>query len=147
MKGQSYFQINASEPIVSTSIYIQHLERWDDVFPSDQILVIDGRNLKDKPWRVFDQVQDFLGLERQISKDSFVYEDEKGFYCFKKVAKNAEVYETKCLDNSKGRDHPQISERTLETLGEFFRVYNSKFAERTGIVFWDKAGCDCNPIE
>lgn len=42
--------------------YAEHLERWLEVFPRDQLLVLRSEDLFAEPERVFRRVTDFLGL-------------------------------------------------------------------------------------
>ncbi len=56
------------------------MSRWLSYFPLDKkLLILDGDNFKVNPWEELEQAQDFLGLRREITKDSFVYSDEKDF--------------------------------------------------------------------
>ena len=45
---------------------------------------MDGANLIARPWEEIEQIQDFLGLPREITRESFVQPKfKKGYYCLK----------------------------------------------------------------
>ena len=45
---------------------MRHLDRWLDYFQMSQILVVDGENIKVKPWEEMERVETFLGLSHKV---------------------------------------------------------------------------------
>ena len=68
--------------IVIPSLYSNHIDQWLDTFGS-QLLIINGDNLNKKPWEEIQKLQEFLGLEVEITRDDFYFCEIKGFYCHK----------------------------------------------------------------
>jgi len=46
-----------------------------------------------------------------------------------------DVATPRCLGKTKGRTHPTIDDRVLQRLREFYRPFNVKFYQMTGIDF------------
>lgn len=91
-----------------------------------------GERLISDPVAEIGRVQDFLGLKRVINEKYFYFNSTKGFPCLLK----SETRSTpRCLGKTKGRNHPHINENAIERLREFYRPYNAKFYELTGINF------------
>ncbi len=64
--------------------YANFMPAWLAYFKLGETMeIIDGENLIKHPWQELERIQDFLGLEREITRDSFVFNQEKGFYCMK----------------------------------------------------------------
>ncbi len=63
--------------------------------------IVDGDNLIEHPWQELERIQDFLGLEREITKESFTFNKEKGFYCIKPKKDQARNHKYKLLIMSK----------------------------------------------
>ena len=72
------------------------------------------------------QVEDFLGLEHQITRDRFTLNRTRGFFCFRSADTEH------CLAEGKGRPHPDIDPYTLKKLIEFFTPFNEKLFDRVG---------------
>ncbi|KAI6656328.1 Heparan sulfate glucosamine 3-O-sulfotransferase 3B1-like [Oopsacas minuta] len=104
------------------SCYATHLRHWLDIFPSNQILIVDGDRLKVAPWVEMDRIQRFLGVKQIISKHHFELEPNRGFYCWR-VSSPSPV----CLGSKKGRTHPVLSQTELELLRRRFSLCNSQF--------------------
>jgi heparan sulfate N-deacetylase/N-sulfotransferase NDST2 len=63
---------------INPGLYDQHLERWLSFFPPQQLLILDGEELKSDPMSVLDQVQDFLNVEKIDYADLIKYDPRKG---------------------------------------------------------------------
>ncbi|XP_046566832.1 heparan sulfate glucosamine 3-O-sulfotransferase 1-like [Haliotis rubra] len=115
-------EINKSYIAVKRSIYHRHLLKWLHFFPLKQIHIIDGDNLRVRPWAEIHKVESYLGLEHKIGKNRFVFNTTRGVFCTL-----TEEGEERCLAHGKGRKHPNISEVVMHKLRAFFRPYNEKF--------------------
>ncbi|KAL0203953.1 hypothetical protein M9458_001971, partial [Cirrhinus mrigala] len=43
-------------------LYATHLERWLTYYPPNQLMIIDGQQLRNDPAKVMDELQKFLGV-------------------------------------------------------------------------------------
>lgn len=123
-------KVNVNYKPIDRSVYHQHMKHWLKYFPLEQILVLDGKNLIKNPFRVIQTVESYLGLEHKISKDSFVFDRTKGFFCIKN-----ETTGHKCLNKNKGRKHPKIDPVVIEKLRNYFKPNNAIFFEQVGQTF------------
>jgi len=102
-------------------------------FDKNQLLLIDGQELKDTPWISVNRVERFLGLTEVVSERNFIFNPAKGFYCIR-LPDNT----PKCLSSSKGRSHIQVSDVTRAKLKRLFQPFNQKFYTLVGRNFhWD----------
>ncbi|XP_056153299.1 heparan sulfate glucosamine 3-O-sulfotransferase 6-like [Lampris incognitus] len=133
---------NASTGLIDTSwsavrigIYAKHLENWLRYFPLSSFLFVSGERLVTDPAGEMGRVQDFLGLKCVVTDKHFYFNQTKGFPCLKKPEGSSRP---RCLGKSKGRPHPQISSEVLLRLRDFYRPFNLKFYQMTGLDFgWD----------
>ena len=115
---------------IGIGVYLKHLDHWLETFPSEQIHIVDGKNLVDQPWEELAKIESFLGLRPEISKkEEFYLNEAKGFYCF---SKTRELWYQGCMSNMKGKKHPKIDEETRRTLQDFFAPFNEKLFKRIG---------------
>lgn len=106
---------------VIRSIYYRYMLNWLTYFSPSQIHVADGNNLIVEPQDELSKVQDFLGLERLITKDSFVYNSTKGYYCLWTHSS------TQCLAPCKGHKNHSVSPELVNKLNLYFKPYNELF--------------------
>lgn len=104
------------------SCYARHLAHWLAVFPPNQILVVDGDQLRVAPWKEIARVQRFLGVKQLISERHFVKNPANGFYCWR-----LDGEQLKCLGDTKGRPHPELSAPEMELLKRHFTACNAQF--------------------
>ncbi|XP_059139896.1 heparan sulfate glucosamine 3-O-sulfotransferase 1-like [Physella acuta] len=131
-------EVNKSYAPIKRSLYSCHLERWLTYFRLSQILVVDGENLKVKPWEETQKVETFLHLQHQVKRDQFVYNQTKRFFCIKgesKLGHDLHLTSPRCLADSKGRQHPKLRHGTRKILRNFFQPFNSRFFSRIGRKF------------
>lgn len=127
--------VDTSWGAIRIGVYAKHLERWLKYFPLEQLHFVNGEKLISEPSEELSRVQDFLGLKRVINDKHFYWNSTKGFPCLKKPEGSGNPH---CLGKSKGRAHPQVSSRVIKRLQDFFRPFNAKFYQMTGIDFgWD----------
>ncbi|XP_001603753.1 heparan sulfate glucosamine 3-O-sulfotransferase 6 [Nasonia vitripennis] len=113
-------------------VYAKHLERWLNYFPLSQLLFVSGERLIADPALEIRRVQDFLGLKRLISEKHFYFNATKGFPCLLKSEERATPH---CLGKNKGRSHPFIEPTAIQRLRDFYRPFNRRFYQLTGIDF------------
>ncbi|XP_034119402.1 heparan sulfate glucosamine 3-O-sulfotransferase 6 [Drosophila albomicans] len=128
----SYAVVDTNWGPVKIGVYARYLERWLHFFPLSQLLFISGERLIMDPAYEIGRVQDFLGLKRVVTEKHFYFNATKGFPClFKSEARST----PHCLGKTKGRNHPHIDANAIERLREFYRPFNNKFYQLTGINF------------
>ena len=99
-------------------MYYENLKVWRKYFPWSQIKIVDGKAFKKNPVPILNDIEDFLNVPNYIKQD-FFKRGTKGFFCLKK--KNG------CMDSSKGRTHPKVSDTTIKVLQEFYHPQNIMF--------------------
>ena len=110
------------------SMMYQHMA---EVFPKENILIVNGETLIEDPLQEIKNVEKFLRIPSFFSKDHFVYPEEKaGFPCFKL----GDEAEADCMGKGKGRTHPPLDEETKDFLRKRFRPMLDVFKKQTGIV-------------
>ncbi|XP_030382074.1 heparan sulfate glucosamine 3-O-sulfotransferase 6 [Scaptodrosophila lebanonensis] len=128
----SYSVVDTNWGPIKIGVYARYLERWLLYFPLSQLLFISGERLIIDPAYEIGRVQDFLGLKRVVTEKHFYFNATKGFPClFKSEARST----PHCLGKTKGRNHPHIDTNAIERLREFYRPFNNKFYQLTGINF------------
>lgn len=111
--------------------YALHFARWLEYFPREQILILSGEKLISNPFSEVKKLEMFLGLEPVITEDHFVYNETKGFMCYKSFDKR----KTECLHQAKGRDHPDVNPVALQKLRDFYKPHIQEFYELAGTNF------------
>ncbi|XP_065364581.1 heparan sulfate glucosamine 3-O-sulfotransferase 6 [Calliphora vicina] len=128
----SYAVVDTNWGPVKIGVYARYLEKWLQFFQLSQLLFISGERLIMDPAYEIGRVQDFLGLKRVVTEKHFYFNATKGFPClFKSEARST----PHCLGKTKGRNHPHIETVAIERLRDFYRPFNNKFYEMTGINF------------
>ncbi|XP_033250842.1 uncharacterized protein LOC117189874 isoform X1 [Drosophila miranda] len=74
--------IEAYRPL-SISMYHVHLHRWLEVFPREQLLVVNGDRLIEDPVSQLRRIEVFLGIEHRVKSEHFYFNETKGFYCLR----------------------------------------------------------------
>lgn len=121
-------QLNESYPGVKTSMYNEHMKKWD-IFGPKQLFIANGTELKYTPWKTIQKLETFLGLEKKINENDFI-KGERGYYC---INNNGEP---RCLAKSKGRKHVFVSEKTKSKLRQLYTPYNQQFYQNSRVQ-WD----------
>ncbi|KAL1489164.1 hypothetical protein ABEB36_014103 [Hypothenemus hampei] len=117
---------------IKLGLYYKYLSRWLKFFPFSQLLFISGERLILDPAVELKRVQDFLGLKRVVTEKHFYFNATKGFPCLFKSEGHSAPH---CLGKTKGRNHPFIDPRVLQRLRDFYRPFNLRFYQMTGINF------------
>ena len=113
--------INKNYQPLQDSAYVVPLKFWQNVFPKEQLHIVDGDQLLVNPLPELKLLESFLGIEHKITKDMIYFDEEKGFLC---MIKNGEKF---CLSNEKGHEQPDVDERVSEKLRHFFKPLNERF--------------------
>jgi len=118
------------ELVLSDGFYSIFYTYWLRFFNKDQILVVDGSRISSNPAVELVRIQQFLGLDIEIDAANFVYNEERGFFCFRQTKQSS------CLGAGKGRSHGLNFEPDLnERLHEFFRFFDGHFSRLVGMEF------------
>uniref|UniRef100_A0A2K6R400 [heparan sulfate]-glucosamine N-sulfotransferase n=1 Tax=Rhinopithecus roxellana TaxID=61622 RepID=A0A2K6R400_RHIRO len=84
--------------------YSTHLQRWLTYYPSGQLLIVDGQELRTNPAASMESIQKFLGITPFLNYTRTLrFDDDKGFWC-----QGLEGGKTRCLGRSKGRRYPDM---------------------------------------
>lgn len=132
-EGSPGTMVDPSWGPIRIGLYARHLERWMAEFPIGQMHFVSGENLVQNPADEMGKVERFLGLSRRIGNTDFQLNTTKGFPCIRQV--EGRSTRTRCLGKTKGRAHPKIEPAALKRLAEYFRPFNQKFYELSGIDF------------
>ena len=124
--------IDKSYNPIRRSIYYRYMKQWLEVFPREQVHIVNGERLIKHPLSELRKIETFLGLEHKITEENFYFNETRGFYCLRNETGQ------KCLSKSKGREHPKIDPVILSKLRAFFRPYNYRFYRLVGHDYgWD----------
>uniref|UniRef100_A0A915IYB4 Sulfotransferase domain-containing protein n=1 Tax=Romanomermis culicivorax TaxID=13658 RepID=A0A915IYB4_ROMCU len=121
-KTKIYKEIKTFYKPLRNSMYAEHLKKWIELFPLKKNLhIVDGDRFVSDPLSELKLVEKFLNLSEEISNDSIYFNVSKGFYCYIHPDEGS-----KCLSESKGRKHVEISQETAARLTTFFKIHNEK---------------------
>ncbi|XP_060527704.1 heparan sulfate glucosamine 3-O-sulfotransferase 1 [Cylas formicarius] len=118
--------VNEGYRPLAISVYHNYLHRWLEVFPREQLLIVNGDLLIDDPVPQLQKIERFLGLEPKIGSHNFYFNETKGFYCLRNETSD------RCLRETKGRKHPRVDPDVVSKLREYFGEHNQKFYELIG---------------
>lgn len=124
--------VDASWSPVRLGVYVRPLRRWYRKFSREKLLLINGERLVVDPAAEMSRVQEFLGLKHLITEKHFYFNSTKGFPCLLKSEARSTPH---CLGKNKGRSHPLIKPGAIKKLREFYKPFNDKFYELSGINF------------
>uniref|UniRef100_A0A8C6Y842 [heparan sulfate]-glucosamine N-sulfotransferase n=1 Tax=Naja naja TaxID=35670 RepID=A0A8C6Y842_NAJNA len=116
---------NLQSRCLNPGLYSTHLERWLTYFPSGQILIVDGQELRHSPSSIMDNIQRFLGITPPLNyTQALKYDDAKGFWC-----QLLDGGKTKCLGKSKGRKYPEMDSASRMFLADFYHEHNIELSK------------------
>ena len=129
--------VNSHTSEINKSMYDVHYERWLKWFKKEQILIVNGEELITHPVTELSKVEAFLNLSHYFTKEMFIFNKEKGFYCWKTLNGRTNRAKTrmKCLGSSKGREHPTVSEDTLDKIRKFLKPHAERFCSLAAVNF------------
>lgn len=115
--------VNENYHGVKAGLYDVHFAKWLEYFPRDQMLVLDAEDFKKDPFPILKKVEVFLGLKPYIQREHVTWSSRKKFYC------PSPHGIPKCLGTTKGRKHPDVSNRTMKIIQDFYRPHNRVFEQ------------------
>lgn len=149
--------VDTSWGAVKIGLYARHLARWLRHFPLERFHFVSGERLITDPAGEMALLQDFLGLPRIVDHRYFHLNSTKGFPCLRHRRRRRQRQRRghyrwnsleeeeldnveddsapRCLGKTKGRTHPTIDDAVLHRLRQFYRPFNVKFYQMTGIDF------------
>ncbi|VIO93796.1 Uncharacterized protein BM_BM3980 [Brugia malayi] len=126
------FEINVNYKPVRNSLYSLHMNQWLKYFSLKNFLILDGDKFIMDPLSQLRKVERFLHIPESFKPDQLVFNEHKGFYCFRRKDR----YTAKCLGNTKGRPHVNIMPEIQFKLRKSFRPYNAEFNKMVN-QWWD----------
>ena len=112
--------------MVKSSIYYTSLLMWYELFPPEQILLLESDDLRYKPYQTMLKMEEFLKIDHIIRPAQFQYDETKKFYCFRIDG----VLE--CLPACKGLKPPSIDPACIKKLTDFFEESNRNLFDLIG---------------
>jgi len=107
---------------ISESPRFKPLKLWETNF-GNNFLAIDGSKLNAQPGAELIRIQNFLGISPTIDQDSFVFNDERQFYCLKSAGMG-------CSGSGKGRSKGHNFENYLhDKLRDLFLPFDQNLAK------------------
>ncbi|CBY08703.1 unnamed protein product [Oikopleura dioica] len=114
------------ELILSDGFYAVFHQYWQQFFPDDQLLVVDGGQFLKTPWEPMIEIQKHVGLSETINESSFVFRDGMDVPCFIDAQKNVN-----CLGGDKGRSlHKTLDLDVIRALHELYRPFDNYFSQK-----------------
>ena len=125
-RGLSGLSLN--EMVFYLSNYTLIYQMVSQVFPRENILVVNGDMMVTDPLQEIRRVESFLGLDPFFSQYHFVFPEGGRFPCFRFGEHNL------CMDpKHKGREHPTLKRETVNYLQRHFQPMVDNFFIETGI--------------
>uniref|UniRef100_A0A0N4UK53 Sulfotransfer_1 domain-containing protein n=1 Tax=Dracunculus medinensis TaxID=318479 RepID=A0A0N4UK53_DRAME len=115
--------INIAYKPIRNSLYSLHMKQWLKHFPLKNFLILNGDRFIIDPSFQIKKVERFLKLSQSIEPSQILFNKKKGFFCFRQ--KNR--HKPRCLGETKGRAHANISMETKLKLRRAFLSYNLEF--------------------
>ncbi|PIO64950.1 sulfotransferase domain protein [Teladorsagia circumcincta] len=123
--------INPEYKPVRNSLYDLHMTNWLRYFSMEQILLVNGDVFRGNPINELRRVETFLGLAHKITNDQLIFNERKGFFCFRRTPRSR----VKCLGSTKGRPHREIADDAVAKLRRNFRPHNVRFFGLVNRIF------------
>lgn len=118
------------QPFLKASNYASHIKHWFRYFDKNQTCFVDGDTFVKDPFSEILVLESCLSLRPYFEPGHFVYQPERGFYCFK--ASLNETQPPHCLSMSKGRKHPPIHDLVLSVLRKHYESSDSQLPALIG---------------
>lgn len=119
------------ERCLEPGFYYQHLRAWLTFYPKEQLLVIDGDELRNDPASVMDKIQLFLKPPNILDyRKKLRFNSKKGFFC-----PLTEDGRHRCLGRGKGRKYDDMDTKSYSWLKTFYSRSNkllSRYLEKMG---------------
>jgi hypothetical protein len=99
--------------------YARHLEKWLDFFTPNQLIIIDGLELREEPAELMNTLISKLAFPQSINYEKLLkFDSQKGFFCINNGK------QPKCLGKSKGRRYSPMSTELRSILSKHFEESN-----------------------
>ena len=121
--------VNEAHTYVQAGLYEEHLQRWMRYFPREQFLFLDFDEFRARPYESLLALEDFVGVERSVTEEQFVFSEERGFYCFQQ----SPAAKLTCAGKDKGVPHPKVDQVVLDKLRSFYVERNAGLEELSGL--------------
>jgi len=118
---------NYTDPIsnlIVNGAYSVFYKRWLENFDQRQLLVIDGTEMISNPGAVVVQTQQFLNIERIIDENNFIFDDERGYYCYTRTGDDTKY----CIKGENKSPTKTMSEDMRVRLFNFFEPFSQRLA-------------------
>ena len=125
--------VNASNELVSTSVYAKHFKNWLRYFPKDQIMVVDQDKMEKDVYTEMKRLEAFLGLKPHFQPSMFYFDKDRNGICMRDVHFSPR--------NCPAKSTPSVLPKaildpvTLAKLKDFYRPFNQEFSQLTGMTF------------
>ena len=110
--------VNAEYYAIKRGKYSLYLNFWIRQFPLDNIHIVEGNLLRDKPWIVMEDAEEYLGLPKYFREEMFHLDEKVKLYTYVRDGEPMPVGE------AKGRKHPTLTKEQLEALQTYYEPYN-----------------------
>lgn len=125
---------NHFELILADGFYAVHHDAWLRHFSPDQLLVVNGNNFLRNPWVPLKRIQSFLGIEHQITRESFIVpvdaDGTSGIPCFIEPGQE----EANCIGKGESEKGRSLDKKFTEDVGaalhELFRPFDEYYAHQ-----------------
>ena len=107
-------------------LYAKHMRYWLNEFPSRQLHMVDGSELKKRPHESMLKLQKFMKVKIIDFKSLLVFSDKKMQFCLIESSENGRNA-CKCLGVGKGRKYANIDDDSRNYLENFYIKANIDF--------------------
>jgi hypothetical protein len=121
--------INIKQPFLDSSRYSKYIKHWYQFFKRTQTCFVDGDRFTKDPFSEVHLLEECLNLRPHFTPEHFVYEQKRGFYCFKASTSQENSL---CMGNGKGRRHPAIPKNLLAALHRHYQPFDDQLLSLTG---------------
>ena len=90
---------------------------------------LNGDDFTKTPVETLNKIEAFLGVDQFFKKQHFDFSGLKGYPCFKLDP----LSNSKCMGKGKAREHPVLSEESMNILRNHYRPIIEKFNSQTGL--------------
>ncbi|CAH1776787.1 unnamed protein product, partial [Owenia fusiformis] len=122
---------------LTDGVYMLILNEVYRYFPQEQVHIVYAENFIKDPVDELNQLEDFLGVPKVITRSMFIYNNTKQLFT-KFVRLDGSIH---VMKYTKGRPHPQLEDIFYDKLHEFYKPFNEKLFAMIGKTFdWNYRG-------
>lgn len=115
-------RVNGSVNLINSSCYSYHLKYWLQSYDLKQFCFVSGDDFIKDPYKEVKNLEKCLNLKPYFMESHFVFNRKKQFYCFRRT----NTTRSACMNKTKGRTHPFVSESVINQLRDYFRPHNER---------------------